>query len=228
MSHTYSLDKIKTLQHHNMAIIGGFMGGYALLMRCDILANAQTMNLIQLVLAALGRNFTDVLFRIPVIIFYFAGGYLFVCISHLFEPYVRFVGLAIDAFVLLLLGFLPADCRPIVALYPIFFAMAYQWNAFSGSEGYVCSTIFSTNNIRQISLALGAYTFERDRRYLKKAAYFFQTILCFHLGVAIAWLLTGLYQTRGGWPAILILLPALGMEIGIYKALKPGTKKVFV
>ena len=35
---------------------------------------------------------------------------------------------------------------PVVALYPVFFAMSIQWSSFAGARGFYSSTIFSTNN----------------------------------------------------------------------------------
>lgn len=42
--------------HHNMAIVGGFLAGYAVLIHSNFLGNAQTSNLIFFVFSILKRN----------------------------------------------------------------------------------------------------------------------------------------------------------------------------
>ena len=42
-----------------------------------------------------------------------------------------------------------------------FFAMSVQWGAFNGAQGFNSSTIFSTNNTKQTSLALAHYLCEK-------------------------------------------------------------------
>ena len=42
--------------HHTVSVIGGFMAGYTIINHSDILANAQTGNLIRLVLSAFEQN----------------------------------------------------------------------------------------------------------------------------------------------------------------------------
>ena len=74
----------------------------------------------------------------------------------------------------------------VVGLFPIFFAMAVQWNSYPGAYGYVSSTIFSTNNLRQVAIALSEYAITHDPKQLHKAKFFGGTLLCFHLGVAVS------------------------------------------
>ena len=47
--------KQKTL-HHTVSIVGGFMAGYTIFNHLDIMANAQTGNLVKLVLSACSGN----------------------------------------------------------------------------------------------------------------------------------------------------------------------------
>lgn len=75
---------------------------------------------------------------------------------------VRAVSMVITSLMILILGLIPADIDIVIGLFPTFFAMAFQWNSFPGEYGYVSSTIFSTNNTRQVSLALGEILFPDD------------------------------------------------------------------
>ena len=72
-----------------------------------------------------------------------------------------------------------------MALYPIFFAMSIQWSSFQGARNFYSSTIFSTNNTKQASLALAEYLCTKDGKQLRRMGFFLSTLLCFHIGAAI-------------------------------------------
>lgn len=197
------------LAHHNMAFIGGFLGGYAILERSDFFGNAQTANLIHLVVALLGHNATEFLQRLAVISLYFFSNFLFVLLKTKTKIHLKYTALIIDLCALLILGFLPKELPPLVALTPVFFAMPFQWNAYPGSYGYASSTIFSTNNVRQASLAISGYIFDHDFAKLHRAMFFLGSLLFFHIGVGCSYLCilhSGLQST---WLCILALLPAV-------------------
>ena len=188
---------IKKWLHHLMALVGGFMGGYAVIIRADFLGNAQTSNLLFLVYALIGKNIYEVLIRVGAVMLYIFATILFVLIKNKTKLNVKYISAFIDFIAVIILGFIPKDANVILALYPIFFAMSFQWNSFPGSYGYVSSTIFSTNNVRQVSLSLGEFICDKDRRHLHKARFFAGTLLCFHIGVAFAYFATKYYGIMG-------------------------------
>jgi uncharacterized membrane protein YoaK (UPF0700 family) len=195
--------------HHNMAVVGGFMAGYAILNRSDFLGNAQTANWIYLVFALLGRNAYEFLERVLVVVLYLCGSMAYVFIKNKTSWNIRQVSVYIDAAAILILGFIPADANPIVSLYPIFFAMSFQWNAFTGSYGYASSTIFSTNNTRQIALAFAEYLCSHDRAYLHKIGFFAGSLISFHVGVVCAYFTTKYFQVHAIYFALLFLVSAI-------------------
>lgn len=174
--------------HHNMAAVGGFMGGYAILLRADFFGNAQTANLIYLVFAILGRNVTEVLIRFGAVFLYILGAMTFVFIKNKTSRSTRRIAVGIDALAIGILGLLPANVNAVLALYPIFFSMSFQWNAVTGANGYASSSIFSTNNTRQVALSLAEYLCDRNPAWLHKMFFFLGSILCFHFGVGCAYL----------------------------------------
>ncbi len=194
--------------HHNMALVGGFLGSYAILCRADFLGNAQTANLIYLVHAILGQNAHEVLLRLIALALYFTSTMLFVVVRDKSNWNVQKVSLGIDLIAIIALGLIPLSVNPIIGLFPIFFSMAFQWNAFPGGYGYVSSTIFSTNNTRQVALSVAEYFCHKDKRKIHKAVFFLGSILCFHLGVAIAYIVTKYASVHGVWLACIFLLPA--------------------
>lgn len=84
-----------------------------------------------------------------------------------------------------------------VALYPVFFAMSIQWSSFAGARGFYSSTIFSTNNTKQTSLALANYLCDGDKAHLRKLWFYFFTLLSFHTGAAAAFFAVKWWYIRG-------------------------------
>lgn len=205
------MDKLSRQQHIDIyrhlafASVGGFFAGYAVLCRMGVLANAQTMNLVELVINALSGNGANVLCHLGSLVVYVVGTMLTVLLPYAFHWDARRLCPVISGLMAVLLACLPKDMNVIVSLYPIFFAMSFQWSAFTGADGFLSSTIFSTNNTKQTSLALAEYLCDGDRVHLRKVRFYFFTLLCFHLGVAIAFFATKWL----GIPASLLVFPQL-------------------
>lgn len=188
-----------TWTHHCMAVVGGFMGGYAILTRGDVFGNAQTANLIALVHAVLGKDFLQFFIRILALAVYILGTMGFVMIKNKTDWNVKKISLCIDFMAVALSGVIPASVNPVLALLPVFFAMSFQWNAFPGNYGYVSSTIFSTNNLKQTTLALSEYLCERDKKHLHKMWFYLGSLLCFNGGVIVSYFATKYLGIKGIW-----------------------------
>ena len=171
-------------RHLTFASVGGFFGAYAILCRSGILASAQTMNLLELTLNALRGDAVAVLLHLGALVLYVAGTMITVLLPHFFGIDMRRAAPVIDALACVALCFIPADANVILA-YPIFFAMSVQWSTFSGAKGFVSSTIFSTNNTKQASLAFAQYITDGDRVHFKKVKFYLFTLLAFHVGAAV-------------------------------------------
>ena len=149
--------------HFNMAIVGGFLGGFAILNHHELFGSAQTSNLISVFADLAGHP--DANF------------------------FVRLLGVFIYMFALSLTVILPKFTRlhlPYVSLF--IDAMAIQWCSFKGGDGFTCSTIFSTNNLRQFTTSMTEYLCSKDPDALRKWKFFASVLLCFHFGVIISYL----------------------------------------
>ena len=108
--------------HLTVTFIGGFMGCYAIFNRCDVFGSAQTGNLISFVMDLTGHSDPHMFFRFSALLIYIFAMVATVFLSHkLQKTTLKFVSLLIDALAFLLLGFLPEDMDPFIALYPVFF-----------------------------------------------------------------------------------------------------------
>lgn len=174
--------------HHSMAIVGGFFGIYALLNRSETFGSSETANLIYMIAAGLAGSRKDFMIRLGAM-FVYIGGIVFAtliarcCKNRDF----RYVAVGIDIVCCMILAQIPAEADIVLALYPMFFAAAVQWLAFTQASGFSSSTVFSTNNVRQCFSGLTEYICDRDPKQLERFKFFAGTLICFHIGVIFCW-----------------------------------------
>lgn len=189
------------------------MGAYALIMRCDVFGNAQTSNLIHFVMSILGGDFADILIRTGGMLLYMAGVILAVYWNKKMRSGIHFIAIGVDAAAFVILGFFPEHMDNVLALYPAFFAMALQWSAFPGVYGYNCSTIFSTNNFKQLTMATTEYIMEHDKKQAHKAKFYGGTLLFFHIGAAGAYIACREWGVKASWAGMIPAAAALALII---------------
>ena len=193
-------------RHLSFAAVGGFFAAYAILLRMGIMANAQTLNLLELLLSSLRCHWSEVLMHLGALAMYVLGTMSTVILPHLFGWDMRRVCPIIDALCAVLLAFLPAEIPVIPSLYPIFFAMSVQWSSFTGAQDHISSTIFSTNNTKQASLSLARHLCTREQGQIRRMWFYVSTILCFHAGATVAYFSVLLLEVKGS----LCVLPLIG------------------
>ena len=148
--------------HFNMAIVGGFLGGFAILNHHELFGSAQTSNLISVFADLVGHPDANFFVRLLGVFIYMFALSLTVILPKFTRLHLPYVSLFIDAMAALIVAFLPSDLNDFIALYPLYFAMAIQWCSFKGGDGFTCSTIFSTNNLRQFTTSMTEYLCSKD------------------------------------------------------------------
>ena len=194
-------------RHLSFAAVGGFFAAYAILLRMGIMANAQTLNLLELLLSSLRCHWPEMLMHLGALAMYVLGTMSTVILPHLFGWDMRRVCPIIDALCAVLLAFLPAEMPVIPSLYPIFFAMSVQWSSFTGAQDHISSTIFSTNNTKQASLSLARHLCTREQGQIRRMWFYVSNILCFHAGATVAYFSVLLLEVKGS----LCVLPLIGL-----------------
>ena len=174
------------LRHMSFAIVGGFFGAYAILGPSGVFGNAQTVNLLQLLFDSLFGQWSSLLLHVGALLCYIVGVISAVLLRKKYNRDTGRISPIITAVCAILLDFLPSGLSPMVYLYPIFFAMSFQWTAFTGACGFNSATIFSTNNVKQASVGFAEYLCDGDRSHLRRTVFFGLTLLSFHLGAALA------------------------------------------
>ena len=198
--------------HHTMALAGGFFGMYALMIRSSTFGSSETSNLIFLVVTGLTGSPHSFLIRLGALLCYIAGIVFATLAPKLLKKRdLRCVSIGIDVLACLLLAQLPESMDPVLALYPMFFATAVQWLAFTSAAGYNSATIFSTNNLRQCFASLTEYLYEKKPEQKRKCIFYSGTLLCFHLGVIYCWICLRFWGIQSIYACLILLAVPLAL-----------------
>ncbi len=178
------------LVHYSASLIGGFLAGYTVFNHMEILGNAQTGNLIRMMLDLCRGNLTFIWFMVLSFLIYCGGNVFYVLVRRKVKISMKIVSLICTSAAVIAVGAIPYVRNDYVACYPIIFVAPIQWNAFKIAAGNSSSTIFSSNNVRQASMLTTNYILSRDKATGAKARFYWLTLLSFNSGVAMAGLLS--------------------------------------
>lgn len=207
-------EQLATRLHGTMAVIGGFLGAYALINHHDIFGSAQTTNMIGLIHCIVGADFEEMMLRIIMLLIYMASLTISVLVARYTSLYLHRVSIILNAVGIVIIALLPDTVNDFIALYPLCFIMAFQWNSFPGAEGYTSSCIFSTNNLKQFTTSTVQYLIGREAQYQKKMKFFGFVLLAYHIGVLCSCISCKLFG-RGG--AFVCLIPVLIAAVQVYR-----------
>ena len=185
--------------HYAVCLIGGFLGGYAIINHCGIFGNAQTANLINTVYSIINGDFGGLVFLLLSMITYMAGMSFHTIIKRFSKIDVRALALVFDAVAVVFAGLMCTIQNDYIALLPIIFVTSFQWCSFRTAGGYISSTIFSTNNLRQATTSLVSYAIDKKREDIERAKFYWITLLSFHIGVAAACAGTMFFGVHSIW-----------------------------
>ena len=203
--------------HYVAAFCGGFLGLFPVLNVIHLFGSAQTSNLIEIVTNLIGGDWFSVMLHVCGALLYALAVFLVTFLPVHSKINVKYVSLAVDVIAGFVMWKFPPDLPKTVYMYPTFFAMAFQWSAFSGSYGYVCSTIFSTNNLKQTVSALTEAYCNGKPEFKLKAVFFGATLIGFHLGVAASFILNRVFEGNN-ISFIFVAVPAITGTVMIKKA----------
>ena len=201
--------------HALMCVTGGYMGTYSLLRCTEGFGAAQTANLIYTVTSLMDGNLILFLLHLLGLFFYMAGieTYIFVIHKTAWNP--QKWALITELCCIFVIGLLPKTHSQYLCLYAVCYMLAAQWSVFHGACGYTSATIFSTNNVKQFSLAIGNYFYDKEREQARKAEFFGFTLLFYHTGVALVFLFWHVFRQDSVWVCLIPVLTAAGIVYGI-------------
>lgn len=184
------LEQLKKRLHLCMALLGGWFGAYSIL-QFGHFASAVTVNFIEVFTAGAQLNWQKSLLRLGVVAVYFLTLFLASWLPVRVKSDLRLWSVLLDASMAAIMGLLP-DTAKEIGVYLCIFTMGFQWAVFAGKWGYPCSTIFSTNNLRQFVDAWVQVRWNHDMTQAPRMRIYGETLLFFHLGViavCVLWLL---------------------------------------
>ncbi len=188
-SNHYSVEENQEAHiHYIVAFIGGFLGIFPIVNSLHLFGSAQTSNLMFLVLGSISGDWKSVFLRSFGVSLYILAIFLVTIIPKHSKLNIKILSMLVDIISVLIMWRFPIERNlPLITyMYPTFFSMAFQWSSFKGAYGFSCSTIFSSNNLKQFISSLTEIFFNRDKSFKIKAKFFGITLLSFHSGVALS------------------------------------------
>lgn len=197
------LERSKKRLHFCMALLGGCFGAYAIL-QFGHFASAVTVNFIEVFTGAAQGNWEKSLLRLGAVAVYFFTLLLAAWLSKRAKSDLRAWAILIDVAAAVVLCLLPMEVQE-AGVYLCIFTMGFQWFVFAGKQGYPCSTIFSTNNMRQFVDAWVQVYICKDISQISRMWIYGGTLLAFHAGVIVMCVLWRLGW--GQWTILGTLVP---------------------
>lgn len=154
--------------HYIMSFVGGCFAIYALAEHSNVFASAETANMITLVKSIFDGNVFETGIRLGNVFIYAFGIICSLWLSKYHTKYQKWASLLISAIAAAVSAFMPDGLPHVVALYPIAFAMAFQFSAFRSADGLASATTFLTGNFRQLITHLFLCVTENDTNIRKK------------------------------------------------------------
>ena len=188
--------------HHMVSLIGGFIGGYGIITRASNFGSAETTNMIAIIVGLFDKNIEAAILRTCALIIYIAAIVFTIVIPKVSKIDVKYLSLIISAIGMVGMAFIETSVNPIIALFPIFFMSAFQWNSYPSAAGYSCSTIFSTNNLRQTIIGFTEYVAHKRSEDLAKGRFYGATLLYYYAGVAYACVATKLWGIKASFAGL--------------------------
>lgn len=206
-----------------LAFIGGFLEAYTYLLKGNIFANAQTGNFALMAINfAYYRSPLKAAYYLIPICAYIVGIFLTTSLPSKLNGrrgklswYMMFIIIQFAA--LLVVGFIPAPVPHSVTTVTVAFLCAMQYNTFKACRGLAMSTVFCTNNLRQLALSVADKAHGGIKGLVRRGIVYLFNILCFVTGAAVSSVLIRVLASRGMgsehsiWLCCIILIP-----VGIY------------
>ena len=182
-----------------LALSGGLMDAYSFILRGHVFANAQTGNILFLGIYLCSGQWEQVLHYLFPVAGFPAGIFIseLMHLSRLRPVHWKQTILAAEAFLLLLVPFIPLD---LFANSLTSFVCGMQVQTFRKLKGHPFATTMCIGNLRSGTVSFVTWLCRKDHRHLRSAAAYYYVILCFVAGAVLGNALapvTGLYTITG-------------------------------
>lgn len=196
-----------------LTIAGGFLDAYTYLERGEVLANAQTGNMIFLMINLTQGHWKTALSYFIPILFFAAGIWIAEAIRFWKRaPSVlhwQQIILAIECLIILLVSFIPRGPLDMVVNIAVSLVCSMQVQSFRQVRGNPFASTMCTGNLRSGSESLFLYTRTSDKQYLRAALHYFAIIGLFILGAAAGAFSVHFLAEKATLVCCALLLPCL-------------------
>lgn len=170
-----------------LAVVGGFLDAYTYVLRGGVLANAQTGNMVFLVINLTERNFKQALFYLIPILFFVVGVFIVEKIRFWKHSpsalHWQQIVLVLELVLLFIISFIPNSTWNMAVNISISLICSMQVQSFRTVSGNPFASTMCTGNLRSGSECLFLYTQTNDKRHLQAGIHYFAIILFFLTGV---------------------------------------------
>lgn len=181
-----------------LMMVGGFFGGFTFSIRGGVFCNAQTANIALLGLALGHGEFLHAAYYLIPIGAYLLGTYVSEYIAlpikrlHLIRWDTLFI--IIEMIFVVILALIPETAPYQISQVLVNFICSMQYNTFRQAQSIPMATVFCTNHVRQIGIALcKSLRHEDNRQYLSRMFVHIGMLLAFLAGVILSVLLTRVF-----------------------------------
>lgn len=187
-----------------LAFVGGFLDVYTYLLRGGVFANAQTGNMVLMMLQISKGQWLDALYYIVPVLAFFTGVVVtgFVKLHERWHEQV----LMIECLLLFLIGFYPLSWPPMIVNITISFICAMQVSSFRTLRGAAYATTVCTGNLRSAAEQLTVFYIKHDIEAKRRGLNYFIIILSFCMGALIGALLIKWLTIYSVWICAFILM----------------------
>ena len=195
----------QALLQYLIAFTGGYLGVYPVLFVAKSFASAQTANIVNMMVNLSDLDFFKVLLRVLGLLVFVSAVVLATYLpKHAKNIDIRKLAILVDALDAVVLILLPEETQPLLAVLPNYFAMALQWSCFPGAYGFVCATIFQTNNTKMVASAWTEVYLNHDDSYRLKLEFYGLNLLSYSAGVLSCSILA---HITGRYASLFVFIP---------------------
>jgi uncharacterized membrane protein YoaK (UPF0700 family) len=195
-----------------MMMVGGYFGAFTYSIRGGVFSNAQTANFVLFAMALGNANWRHAAYFLIPMSAYMMGAF----ISEELASRIKGLRLIrwdtlfvlIEMVVVVFLGLLPETAPYQITQVLINLICSMQYNTFRQAQGVPMATVFCTNHIRQVGIALCKAVRHRgddNRAYIVKVLVHFGMLFVFVVGGVCATMLCKVYLGKAIWVTLLPL-----------------------
>jgi uncharacterized membrane protein YoaK (UPF0700 family) len=194
-----------------MMMVGGYFGAFTYSIRGGVFSNAQTANFVLFAMALGNGNWSHAAYFLIPMSAYLMGAFLSEGLALKIKELklIRWDTLfvLIEMIVVIFLGMLPETAPYQITQVLINLICSMQYNTFRQAQGVPMATVFCTNHIRQVGIALCKAFRHRgeDRTYGVRALVHFGMLCVFVIGGVCATVLCKVLLGKALWMTLIPL-----------------------